>query len=238
MPLHRLLRRLACPVLLAAATLAPAASADHHADTAAANAAPAADATPDFTDPDAPAMQAQAPAVFDTTFESTAGPFTVRTHRDWSPRGADRFYNLARSGFYDGQKFFRVVPNFVVQWGIHGDPAVSNTWKQATIKNDPVDRSNSRGFVTFAMAGPDTRTTQVFINLADNDFLDQNPAGFAPFGEVVEGMENVEAIDASAGERPQQGQIQSRGNAYLDEVFPQLDTIERTSVTTVQADAD
>lgn len=189
----------------------------------------------DFTDPDAPELQAEAPAVFDTTFETTAGPVTIRTHRAWAPHGADRFYNLARSGFYDGQKFFRVVPGFVVQWGIHGDPAVSDAWRTATIRDDPVTQSNTRGRVTFAMAGPNTRTTQLFINLGNNTNLDRQRSAFAPFGEVIAGFENILAINASAGENPQQPQIQARGNDYLDATFPQLDAITGTTVEPVPA---
>ncbi len=202
------------------------------------------DANPDFTQPQSEAMNAEAPDVFDAKFTTTAGEFVIRTHREWAPQGADRFYNLVRSGYYDQQKFFRAVTGFVVQWGIHGDPAVSAQWRGAQIKDDPIreDVSNTEGRVVFANAGPNTRTTQLFINLGDNEFLDDpvrmGGSVFAPFGEVIEGMDVVKSLYQGYGEAPskRQGDIQMRGNAFLDAAFPELDGIETAEV--VEPDAD
>ena len=124
-------------------------------------------------------------------------------HRDWAPNGADRFYNLVKNGFYDNDRFFRVITGFMVQFGINGDPKLSAVWREARIKDDPVKQSNSRGFITFATAGPNTRTTQVFINFADNSALDNQ--GFAPFGQVVSGMNVVDALYADYGEGAPRG---------------------------------
>ena len=137
-------------------------------------------------------LNEQAPAVFAVKFTSSKGDFVVEVQREWAPMGADRFYNLVRGGFYDGVKFFRTVRGFMVQFGINGDPAVSRAWQDAVISDDPVKQSNLRGFVTFATAGPNSRTTQVFINFVDNTRLD--PLGFAPFGKVVSGMEVVDGV--------------------------------------------
>src|SRR5207244_6499652 len=126
--------------------------------------------------------------------ETSAGDFVIAVRRDWAPHGADRFYNLVKSGYYDGVRFFRVIPGFMAQFGIHGDPQVSATWRERSIPDDPVRQSNARGMVTFATAGPNTRTTQVFINYRDNAGLDGQ--GFAPFGQVVEGMEVVDRLFA------------------------------------------
>lgn len=163
-------------------------------------------------------------------FETSAGDFVVEVHRDWAPLGAERFHELVESGFYDDTKFFRVVPNFMVQWGIAADPEVMNKWRDKKIKDDPVRRSNKKGYITFATSGDDSRTTQVFINFKANTFLDDK--GFAPFGEVVEGMDVVEKINSLYGERPDQGQIQRKGNAYLNKDFPKLDGITKASFVT------
>ena len=181
-------------------------------------------------DPESEAMTAQAPDTFDARFTTTAGEFVIRVHREWAPRGADRFYNLVRHGFYDDQRFFRVLPGFVAQWGIPGDPALSRVWRTATIDDDPVEHSNSRGTVVFATSGPDSRTTQLFVNLADNRRLDA--MGFAPFGEVIEGLPVVESLYSRYGEAAsqQQQRIQREGNAFLDEAFPELDQIETAAI--------
>lgn len=170
----------------------------------------------------------QSPATYRATFETTRGSFTVEVTRDWAPLGADRFYTLIKSGIFDGARFFRIVPDFVVQFGIPGDPNVAREWRAARIKDDPVRQSNTKGMVTFATSGPNTRTSQVFISLADNNFLDRQ--GFAPFGKVVEGMDVVEGFHAGYGESPDQGRIQTEGNAYLEKQFPKLDHIVRATV--------
>jgi peptidyl-prolyl cis-trans isomerase A (cyclophilin A) len=170
----------------------------------------------------------QAPPTFRARFTTSKGPFVVEVHRDWAPNGADRFYELVKSGFFDQNRFFRVVPNFVVQWGIQGDPAVQANWRNKTIPDDPVRESNHRGYITFATSGPNTRTTQLFINLADNPSLDAQ--GFAPFGLVITGMNVVEGLYSGYGEMPDQNQIQTQGNAYLQSQFPQLDYIQTARV--------
>jgi peptidyl-prolyl cis-trans isomerase A (cyclophilin A) len=167
-------------------------------------------------------------------FETTKGAFVVQVHRDWAPRGADRFYNLAKAGFFDDVRFFRVISGFMVQFGIHGEPAVAAAWREAQIPDDPVKQTNTRGRITFATAGPDTRTTQVFINFKDNPRLDG--MGFAPFGEVVEGMSVVDSLFAGYGEGrpsgggPDQGRIQAEGNAYLKREFAKLDSVKAAKV--------
>jgi peptidyl-prolyl cis-trans isomerase A (cyclophilin A) len=175
-------------------------------------------------------MRETAPERFQARFETSAGVFVVDVTRAWAPRGADRFYNLVRHGFYDGVRFFRVVPGFVVQFGISGDPAVAARWRDAVIPDDPVTQSNGRGTLTFATAGPGTRTTQLFISYGDNRRLDA--MGFAPVGLVVEGMDVVDRIFPGYGEAPDQGLIESRGTAYLAERFPQLDSIARATIVT------
>ena len=171
----------------------------------------------------------KAPEVFNVAFDTTAGPFLVQVNRSWAPNGADRFYNLVKHGYYDNNRFFRVVPGFVVQFGINGDPKTQSFWEDANIKSDPVTQSNRRGTLVFAMAGhPDTRTTQLFINYRDNTRLDQ--MGFAPFGQVVSGMEAVDKINAMYGEEPDQGLINSQGNAYLNKEFPKLDYIRKATL--------
>jgi cyclophilin family peptidyl-prolyl cis-trans isomerase len=176
-------------------------------------------------------MRVQAPDQFTAAFHTSKGDFAVEVHRDWAPIGADRFYNLVRSGFFDDQRFFRVRAAFIAQFGLNGDPAVIAAWKGATIRDDPVKESNLRGTIAYAMTGPDTRTTQVYISLVDNRQLDAQ--GFAPFGRVAPGdMAVVDAIysgygeDAGGGVRGgKQGPIESGGNAWLDANFPKLDRI-------------
>jgi len=171
----------------------------------------------------------QAPDTYQVLFETSKGNFTVKVHRDWAPNGADRFYKLIESGFYDDCRFFRVLPGFMVQWGINGDPEIQKNWVQAMIKDDPVVKSNTRGFITYAKSGqPNSRTSQIFINYADNSRLDRD--GFAPFGEVVEGMDVVDAINAQYREQPDQALIQSTGNKYLNQKFPKLDYIRQATI--------
>ncbi|HEY6223174.1 MAG TPA: peptidylprolyl isomerase [Gemmatimonadales bacterium] len=175
-------------------------------------------------------MQAKAPDTYNARFETSAGAFTVQVTRAWAPLGADRFYNLVKGGFFDGTRFFRVLPGFVVQFGLSGDPAVSARWHVAAIPDDPVEQHNTRGTITFATAGPNTRTTQLFINFADNLNLDGQ--GFAPFGTVVDGMGVVDRIYSGYGERPDQGAIESQGNTYLASQFPKLDSIAKATIVT------
>lgn len=175
-----------------------------------------------------------APPTFQVRFNTTKGPFTVLVHRDWSPRGADRFYELVTLHFFDGSYFFRVLPGFIVQWGINGDPKVAKDWSVLNIADDPFKISNKSGTVTFATAGPNSRTTQLFINLNNNTRLDSQ--GFTPFGEVSEGMDVVEKFYAGYGEGPPSGTgpdqnaITDIGNPYLEEHFPRLDHITKTQV--------
>ena len=170
----------------------------------------------------------KAPAAFKVKFDSSAGPFVVEVHRAWAPNAADHFYTLVKNGFYDEARFFRVVPNFMVQFGINADPAVQTKFKN-TIQDDPVKESNKRGFVTFAQtSAPNSRSTQIFVNFKDNSFLDSQR--FAPFGQVTSGMDAVDKITAEYGEKPNQGSIQSQGNAYLKTSFPKLDYVKKATI--------
>lgn len=169
-------------------------------------------------------LHAKAPAVFKAKFTTTAGDFVVEVHRDWAPLGADRFYNLVRRGYFTNAAFFRVVPGFVVQFGLNANPAINKVWSDANIQDDPVKQSNTRGRLVFATAGPNTRTTQLFINFGDNARLDG--MGFAPFGTVLEGMDVVDKIYPGYGETPSQGQITNQGDAYLTANFPKIDKIK------------
>lgn len=179
-------------------------------------------------------LKEQAPPEFEAKFVTTKGDFVIKVTREWSPLGADRFYNLVKSGFYDGASFFRVVPGFVVQFGISAYPEVSAPWREARINDEPVKSSNKRGFVTYAKGGPNSRTTQVFINLRDNARLDG--MGFSPFGEVTQGMEIVEQLHAGYGDGPpggngpNQGRIQMEGRKYLEADFPSLDSIRTATI--------
>ena len=170
----------------------------------------------------------QAPATFRVQFDTSRGPFAVEVHRDWSPKGADRFYELIQNRFYDANRFFRVVPNFVIQWGIQGDPEFQLKWRDKKITDDPVKQTNRRGTIAYATDGANTRTTQLFINLKDNPQLDKR--GFSPFGEVVSGMDVVDGIYPGYGQMPNQDQIQLHGNAYLQSQFPKLDYIQTARV--------
>ena len=200
------------------------------------SAKPASDssARPDFHNPADPGFAAQAPDSFRVRFATTKGEFVIAVHRAWAPLGVDRFYNLVRSGYYDGLRFFRVLPGFMAQFGIHGDTAVTAAWRERVIRDDPVRRTNGPGMVTFATAGPGTRTTQVFINYADNSRLDG--MGFAPFGQVVEGAEVVGKLyggygeGAPQGRGPDQYRMNIEGEKYLARQFPKLDKINKATV--------
>jgi peptidyl-prolyl cis-trans isomerase A (cyclophilin A) len=174
------------------------------------------------------ALTAKAQAQFDVKFKTTAGSFVVAVTRAWAPRAADRFYNLVNHGFFTGAAFFRVVPGFVVQFGLSPNPTVNKAWSNASIQDDPVTQSNRAGYVSFASAGPNTRTTQLFVNLGDNARLDA--MGFSPFGKVVSGMDVVRKIYAGYGESPDQSAIVAQGKGYLDKSFPKLDRIVSATV--------
>ncbi len=178
----------------------------------------------------------RAPDEFQVLFDTTAGEFTVQVNRQWAPNGADRFYHLVRIGYFEDIAFFRVIEGFMGQFGIHGDPEISAVWRDASIPDDPVAHSNERGTITFATRGPDTRTTQLFINLGNNANLDHQ--GFSPFGRVIDGMDVVDSIydgygeGAPRGQGPDQGRIQFEGNEYLRGSFENLDYIESASIVT------
>ncbi len=175
-----------------------------------------------------------APRQFRVELDTTKGRILLEVNRDWAPNGADRFYNLVKIGFYDDVAFFRVIEGFMAQFGLHGDPRVTRAWNRRTIRDDPVEQSNQRGYVTFAKRNlPNSRTTQLFINLVDNQMLDRQ--GFAPFARVVEGMDVVDAIFAIGeggprGPGPNQRQVTARGNAYLKQRFPKLDYVKSARI--------
>ncbi|MBM3772524.1 MAG: peptidylprolyl isomerase [Acidimicrobiia bacterium] len=180
------------------------------------------------------ALVEEAPATYKVNFDTSKGAFVVEVTRAWAPRGADRFYNLVKNGFFTDVRFFRVIPGFMAQFGIHGDPEVAKAWMGARFNDDPVKESNRRGYITFATAGPNTRTTQFFINFGDNVSLDKQ--GFAPFGRVASGMDVVDKIYAGYGEGaprgrgPEQNRVQGEGNAYLNKDFPRLDYIKSATI--------
>ena len=182
--------------------------------------------------PEEPAARApdqKAPAVYRVNFDTSRGKFTVEVSRAWAPLGADRFYTLVQQKFFDGARFFRVMPNFMVQFGLAGDPAVTKKWDGSEFPDDPVTMHNTRGTISFATRGARTRTTQVFINFADNSgSLD--PRGFSPFGRVVSGMDVVDQIYSGYGEQPDQGRLTSEGNAYAEKEFPKLDYIKTARI--------
>ena len=184
----------------------------------------------------APAAQKEVlPDVYHVKLDTSKGLVDIEVHRDWAPIGADHFYELVKTGFYDDVRFFRVVRDFVVQFGISGDPKTNQLWASAMLPDDKVKEHNVKGAVTFAMRGPSTRTTQVFINMADNR-KDLDGHGFAPFGKVVEGMDVVEKLYSFYGEMaprgpgPDPNQIQQLGNAYLESRFPRLDFIKKATI--------
>ena len=177
----------------------------------------------------------RAPDVYRVKLATTKGDFLIECHRDWAPLGADRFRNLVRAGFYDDSRFFRVIARDFAQFGIPGDPALAAIWRNATFPDDSVKLSNLRGYVAFAMTGPNTRTTQIFVLMGDRSRQDKD--GFAPFGVVVEGMDAVDRLYAEYGESAgggmrggKQGEMFKGGNAYLDAAFPKLDRLLRATV--------
>ncbi len=168
-----------------------------------------------------------APEIVRARFETSQGSFVIEVHREWAPLAADRFYNLVKHGFYDEARFFRVLEGFMVQFGLNGDPSIQSAWRMANLRDEPVRQSNLRGFVSFTReAAPHSRFTQVFISYRDNSYLDAE--GFAPFGQVVEGMEVVEALYSGYGRAnvPDQRHIMREGNAYLLRDYPRLDFIK------------
>jgi peptidyl-prolyl cis-trans isomerase A (cyclophilin A) len=176
-------------------------------------------------------LKTKSPQLFTVVFKTTKGEFVVDVHRTWAPLAAQRFYNLVKAHFFDGVEFFRVVPKFVVQFGISPYPQVSKAWQNATIPDDPVTVHNTRGAVTFASAGPNSRTTQIFINLGDNSNLDNT--GFAPFGAVVSGIDVVDKLYSGYADSPtsKQTEMEAQGNAYLQKNYPKLDSIKTARVT-------
>jgi peptidyl-prolyl cis-trans isomerase A (cyclophilin A) len=184
--------------------------------------------------PTAPENLVEAPDTFRARFETNEGDFVIQVVKAWAPIGANRFYTLVRRGYYDQARFYRAIQGFMVQFGMNADPNVTNAWRQAPLQDDPVVQSNARGYVSFATGGPNTRTTQLFINLVDNFRLDDS--GFSPFGRVVDGMDVVERLYTGYGEGapngrgPSQGQILAEGNVYLQRDFPDLDYIERATI--------
>jgi cyclophilin family peptidyl-prolyl cis-trans isomerase len=187
--------------------------------------------------PDAPAMNRRAPALFHVRLETTKGIMVIEVHRDWAPHGADRFYNLVCAGYYDRARFFRVSQGRWAQFGINGDPKIANLWRARTIPDDPRRESNLRGTIAYAFAVPNGRTTQVFINLRDNAAT-HDPEPFVPFGKVIEGMNVADALNAEYGETAgggiragKQAPLFETGNAYLERNFPRLDYIQQATVT-------
>ncbi|MGO9097693.1 MAG: peptidylprolyl isomerase [Bryobacteraceae bacterium] len=176
----------------------------------------------------APPAPAPVPDVYRVKFETSKGDFVIQVTKAWAPLGATRFYTLVQQKYYDNQRFFRVIKGFMVQFGLSGDPAATARWRSRQLRDDKVIHSNTRGMVTYAMAGPNTRTTQVFINYADNSRLDRD--GFAPFGKVVQGMEVVDSLYSGYGESPDQGAINAQGNAYLSKSFPLLDYVKTAQI--------
>jgi peptidyl-prolyl cis-trans isomerase A (cyclophilin A) len=181
------------------------------------------------------ALNEKAPDTYKAKFDTSKGAFIVEVHRDWAPLGADRFYNLVKNGYYDDCRFFRVIDGFMAQIGMNGNPAVQSAWTTARLQDDPVKQSNKKGYVTFAHAGPNSRTTQFFINYGDNSStLDRQ--GFPPIGQVTSGMDVVEKLYSGYGDGPprgrgpSQGQITAEGNAYLMKDFPKLDYVKKATI--------
>jgi peptidyl-prolyl cis-trans isomerase A (cyclophilin A) len=193
--------------------------------------APAAAPAPNLMNPST--LKAQAPDLYRVKFATTHGDIVIEVHRAWAPLGADRFYNLVVNNFFTDAAFFRYVPNFIVQFGLPANPAIGRVWQSANIKDDPVKHGNTKGTLVFATAGPNTRTTQLFINFADNTPLDAQ--GFAAFGQVVSGMNIAEGLYSGYGEKPDQGAITSQGKAYLDKNFPKIDSIKSATIEEVPA---
>jgi peptidyl-prolyl cis-trans isomerase A (cyclophilin A) len=218
-------------VLVAGATAMVAAQAAKPAPKpAAAPAKPAAPAQNRLLNP--AALNAKAPDLFKVKFDTTKGPVVIELHREWAPKGVDRFYNLVRAGFFTNVRFFRVIHTFMAQFGVNGDPAVNAAWEKARLTDDPPNgQHNVRGMLTYGTTGqPNSRGTQLFINYKDNSFLDAQ--GFVPIGQVVEGMEAVDMLDDEYGAAPQnnQGRIVAEGNKYLQANFPKLDYIKTATI--------
>ena len=184
--------------------------------------------------PESDAFRATPPDTFVVRFETSEGEFVVQVNRAWAPVGAFRFYNLVRNGYYDGVRFFRVIPGFMAQFGVHGVPAVDDAWADQQLPDDPVLVPNQRGMITYAKAGPNTRTTQLFINYRDNTTLDGD--GFAPFGRVIEGMDVVDRLygeygeTAPGGSGPDYACLMTGGNAYLARRFERMDSIVSATI--------
>ena len=180
-----------------------------------------------------PAPASPVPDSYRASLETSKGAVVIEVTKSWAPEGAERFYRLLQQKYYNGARFFRVIPDFVVQFGIAGDPAVSARWRNMNMADDPVKESNRRGTITFAKSGPNSRTTQVFFNLKDNTSLDSQ--GFAPFGKVIDGMDVVDRFFSGyregppRGEGPEQQLIEAQGNAYLAK-FPHLDYIKTARI--------
>lgn len=182
---------------------------------------------------DPSALTETAPELFRARFETSKGPFVIEVHRAWAPIGVDRFYNLVKNGFYDGTRFFRVRPGFMAQFGINGNPQIQSAWQRAFLRDDPVTQKNVRGFVSFTTEGrPQSRFTQIFINYADNSHLDAD--GFAPFGQVVDGMETVEKLFSPSDPQPDQRRVLREGNEYLQAEFPKLDFVKKATIVPVK----
>ena len=187
------------------------------------------------SEPPKPAAKQDTPApdVFRVNLDTSKGPVVIEVHKDWAPIGAQHLYELVNRGYYDGNRFFRVTHAYV-QWGVNGDPQISGLWSTANLRDDPVKESNVRGVVSYAKRGPNTRTTQLFINMKDNTDLDKQ--GFAPIGKVVSGMDAVESFYSSYGDMPPRGQgpdpskIETLGNSYLESQFPRLDFIKKAVI--------
>jgi peptidyl-prolyl cis-trans isomerase A (cyclophilin A) len=185
-----------------------------------------------LTDPSA--LTERAPDVYRARFDTSKGTFVIEAHREWAPLGADRFYNLVKNGFYEGTRFFRVRPGFMAQFGINGNPDIQHAWQTAPLRDDAVTQKNGRGFVSFTSENrPQSRFTQVFINYADNSRLDAD--GFAPFGQVVSGMEVVDKLFSPGDPQPDQRRILREGNSYLQREFPQLDFVKKASIVPAAA---
>ncbi len=177
---------------------------------------------------DPASLNEKAPATYKAKFETSKGTFVLEVRRAWAPVGADRFYNLVKNGFYDDVRFFRVVPDFVVQFGINGNPQIQSAWRDARINDDPNKQSNTAGTITFATSGTNSRTSQVFINFGDNSSLDSR--GFSPFGKVSSGMAVVTKINAEYEQKADQSRIQMEGNAYLTKTFPRMDFVKKATI--------
>jgi peptidyl-prolyl cis-trans isomerase A (cyclophilin A) len=223
-------------VLLATGTVMLAQTPPPTKSAAPAAKAPAAPAANPLLHPET--LKARAPDSFKVKFTTTKGDFTVDVHRDWSPLGADRFYNPVRNRYFTNAAFFRIVPNFIVQFGMAADPKVGAVWQNATIKDDPAKAGvhNTKGTVVFAKSSePNSRSNQFFVNIADNSGLDAQ--GFTPFGDVTEGMDVITGLYAGYLERPEQGRILNEGKAYLDKNFPRLDSIKTAVILPAEAPA-